>query len=155
MYPVSLPPNSLEADFRIGDHAVEGCFAPPTLLCAFDLEREIDIPASRMAVRTDPFVRLFNQRNGFVFWQRRSFHLHPDSDTEAASFARPHRSVTGHYGSLHILLVLTRNELNRAAETRGVPGREQVLRRRSIGQSGPTHFLADGQVHAHRVVGRF
>src|ERR1700722_4061526 len=122
-------------------------------LSTFDLEREVHISARRMAVRTNLFVRIFLQGDGFVLRQRCNSDMHLDRDAETTPLARPYGSVTGDDSSLDVLLMLPRHELDRSTEASGVPGCKQVLRRRGVRQSGSTHFLPHRQIDADGEIG--
>src|ERR1700677_885270 len=98
-----------------------------------------------MAVRTDLLVCLLDQSERFVLRQRRNLDLHLDGNAEASPLARPDGGMARDDSSLYVLLMLPRHEFDRSTEASGVPGREQVLRRRGVGQSWSTHFLPDRQ----------
>src|SRR5215469_1915953 len=51
--------------------------------------------------------------------------------------------------------MLAGDEFDRAAKARGIASSEQMLRGRGVGQARTTHFLADGEIDADRVIGRF
>src|ERR1700722_14240503 len=102
-----------------------------------------------MAIRTDLFVRLFDQSESFILGQRWNLDFHLDGNAEASSFTRPDRSVAFHDCSLYVLLVLPCHEFDSAAEASSVSCRKQVLRRGGVGQSRSTHLLPDRQIDTH------
>ena len=100
------------------------------------------------------FVRLLDERLEFGCRERTVDDRHLDGEFKPAGFARTYRNGASHRGARRILLVVLGDEVERAAETGGVAGREQMLGRCRAGLAGTAHLLANGQVDADASVGR-
>src|SRR5215471_16064361 len=72
-----------------------------------------------------------------------------------ATFTGSDGSVAGHHSTRDILFVLSSDKFDSTAEASCIARGEQVFWRRRVRQSGAAHFLANGQIHADRMVCRF
>lgn len=84
-------------------------------------------------------MRLARQRLEVGLLQALVFDAQLGRDAEAAAVARSdrHRARDGHLAG--ILLALTSDEIDRAAEASGVAGRKQMLGRSGVGLARPAH----------------
>src|SRR5258706_380299 len=134
---------------RIGVHRV--------LLRSFadDFERDGRIAARRVRVGANLLVRFAHEPLELRLLDAPLFDLHAHGDAEAAAFAWASRDRTGDFGPGCIALVLLRDVVERAAEARGITGREEVLGRRRVGPAGPAHLLRHRQIRLDDAVARF
>ena len=121
-------------------------------LSPLDLQMERNIAPRRMAVGADHFVGLFHQFLQFGGGQALRRHFHLDRDAKTAAVARADRDLAGDFGVGNFHLVLRGDEIDRAAKTSGVAGREQMFGRRRTGQAGAAHALAHREIDADRAV---
>src|SRR5262245_41132645 len=116
-------------------------WAGPRGLRPHRLELHVDVPPRRVRVRADLLVRLPDERRELGLREALVLHPHLHRDPEAAAFARPDRDRGSDLRLGCVLPVLLADEVERAAEARGVPGGEQVLRGRGVRLAGPTQLL--------------
>src|SRR5690349_11303058 len=106
---------------------------------ALNLEVNGYIAACCMRIRTDSFVRLAGERGELAFTETGVAHAELDREPEPAGVPGPDGHGAGYDSVLGVDLLLTGHKIDRAAEARGVAGREQVLRSGGSGPPRPAH----------------
>src|SRR4026209_2198970 len=111
------------------------------VLGADHVEFDVHIVTRRVRVGADLLVCLLDQLGELGLWQAFVLDAHLHRKPEAAAIARPDRHGASHLGLGGVLLVLFRDEVDRAAETGSIAGGEKVLRRRCARLARATHLL--------------
>ena len=97
-------------------------------------------------------MRLVGERLQFGLRYARIGDVEFDGEAEAAGGARTDADLALDHRLGRILLVLLRHEVEGAAETGGVSGGEQVLRRGRSGLAWAAHLFGNGQIGGKRVI---
>src|SRR5260370_12879034 len=105
-----------------------------------------------MRVGADLLVRIADQGVERRLLQALVLDPHLDGEAEAAAVARSDRDRTGDGRLRRILLLLLGDEIERAAETGGVAGGEEMLGRGGAGLARTAHRLRHRQIGLDRPV---
>src|SRR5689334_18022781 len=98
-----------------------------------DVQLDGNVVARGVRVRADLLVRLAGERRELGLRQAPVLHAELHREAESAALARTDRDRAGDPRLRGVLLVLLADEVERAAEARGVAGGEQMLGRRGAG----------------------
>jgi len=115
----------------------------------------VDVVARGVRVRADLLVRFLRERGELRLRQRAILDLQLDRQPEATRLAGTDAHCRGHLGLAGVLLLALGDEIERAAEARGVAGGEQMLRGRGSRLARPAHFLRHREIGLHDAVARF
>src|SRR5215831_5482786 len=111
--------------------------ADETCLSADHLERHIHVAARGVRVGADFLVRFLRERRELGLGQALVLDAQLHRETEPAALARPDRHRARDLRLGGVLLLLLADEVERAAEARGVTRGEEMLRRCGARLAGP------------------
>src|SRR5215468_12341133 len=129
--------------------------ADETWLSADHLERHVHVAARGVRVGADLLMCFLRECRELGLGEALVLDAQLHRETEPAALARAdrHRARNLRLGS--VLLLLFADEVERAAEARGVTRGEEMLRRGGARLAGPAHLLGHRQIGLHRAVARF